>query len=452
MSGTIMPVEDELKEIYNLHCATLPTHKPLIRKDSPLRIFKSAQLKDDAIIRAITDNKKAGRPTLVGSISIKRSEQLCSKLDKLGITYRKLDAKNIKDEADTIAKAGFGNAITVSTSVAGRGTDIKPSPDAIKAGGLMVIGTDLFESVRVDRQLKGRSGRQGDPGSSVFFASLEDQILKNLKQKDLDSLEHLGASYSTDEISTDEVRKYFHKAQLNRENFFLKRRKETARKDDIIAPQRKKFYEQRNAVLFCADVADRIVNEITKDSKVSTEVINNHLMSLYHKTKELVTRSTKNNPNRTEVLIPFSESMHTFAIELEVELTIASFEYFCKEYKRQVILQVYDMEWKTFVLYMMGNLDRAEIEMLDNKYSKMTKDIHRIILRRLQYASIPFDIRNESNTNEEEDEKTDSVSSQKVYRPVNIAAGELCPCGSGKKYCECHGSNIRSNNKSKRRR
>lgn len=132
MSGTIMPVEDELKEIYNLHCATLPTHKPLIRKDSPLRIFKSAQLKDDAIIRAITDNKKAGRPTLVGSISIKRSEQLCSKLNNLGVTYRKLDAKNIKDEADTIAKAGFGNAITVSTSVAGRGTDIKPSPDAIK--------------------------------------------------------------------------------------------------------------------------------------------------------------------------------------------------------------------------------------------------------------------------------------------------------------------------------
>lgn len=452
MSGTIMPVEGELKEIYNLHCATLPTHKPLIRKDSPLRIFKSAQLKDDAIIRAITDNKKAGRPTLVGSISIKRSEQLCSKLNNLGITYRKLDAKNIKDEADTIAKAGFGNAITVSTSVAGRGTDIKPSPDAIKAGGLMVIGTDLFESVRVDRQLKGRSGRQGNPGSSVFFASLEDQILKNLNQKDLDSLEHLGASYSTDEISTDEVRKYFHKAQLNRENFLKNRRKETARKDDIIAPQRKKFYEQRNAVLFCADVADRIVNEITKDSKVSTEVINNHLMSLYHKTKELVTRSTKNNPNRTEVFIPFSESMHTFAIKLEVELTIASFEYFCKEYKRQVILQVYDMEWKTFVLYMMGNLDRAEIEMLDNKYSKMTKDIHRIILRRLQYASIPFDIRNESNTNEEEDEKTDRVSSQKVYRPVNIAAGELCPCGSGKKYCECHGSNIRSNNKSKRRR
>ena len=145
MSGTIMPVKDELLEIYNLPCASLPTHRPLIRKDLPLRIFKTAQQKDDAIIKAIIDNKSAGRPSLVGSISVKRSEQLCNKLDELGIEYNKLDAKTLKDEAYTIAKAGIGNTITVSTSVAGRGTDIKPSPEAIAAGGLMVIGTDLFE-------------------------------------------------------------------------------------------------------------------------------------------------------------------------------------------------------------------------------------------------------------------------------------------------------------------
>ena len=167
MSGTIMPVEDELKEIYNLKCASLPTHKPLIRQDNPLRIFK----------------------TLVGSITVKRSEEICNKLNEHGIKYNKLDAKTIKDEAFTISKAGLSNTITVSTSVAGRGTDIKLSTDAIDAGGLLVIGTDLFESVRVDRQLKGRAGRQGDPGSSVFFASLEDQILKNLEQDDLRSLD-----------------------------------------------------------------------------------------------------------------------------------------------------------------------------------------------------------------------------------------------------------------------
>jgi preprotein translocase subunit SecA len=126
----------------------------------------------------------------------------------------------------------------------------------------MVIGTDLFESTRIDRQLKGRSGRQGDPGSSTFFASLEDQILKNLKQEDIEALEKLSSQYSEEEISTDEIRAYFDKAQQNREAYLKSCRQETARKDDIIAPQRKKFYEQRNAVLFNADEAIHIVDDI----------------------------------------------------------------------------------------------------------------------------------------------------------------------------------------------
>lgn len=451
MSGTIMPVKDELLEIYNLPCASLPTHRPLIRKDLPLRIFKTAQQKDDAIIKAIIDNKSAGRPSLVGSISVKRSEQLCNKFDELGIEYNKLDAKTLKDEAYTIAKAGIGNTITVSTSVAGRGTDIKPSPEAIAAGGLMVIGTDLFESVRVDRQLKGRSGRQGDPGSSVFFASLEDQILQNLSPDDLKDLERLSDTYSINEISTDEVRMYFDKAQSNREAYFKSCRERTARKDDIVDPHRKKMYKQRNAVLFNAEEANVIVDNIIKHLGENSDKIEEHLMSLYIKTKELVRRSTENNPNRTEVLVPFSEAMHTFAIRLEVGLSIASYEYFCREFKRQIILQIYDKEWKKFVLHIMSDLDRKEIELLDTKYRQMMDDINFIILSRLKYASIPFEVRNELLYNSKE-RKVEKEKSRKVNPAVPIAADEPCPCGSGKKYCECHGSNIRSNNRIKRRR
>lgn len=450
MSGTIMSVKDELLEIYNLPCASLPTHKPLIRKDLPLRIFKTSQQKDDAIIKAIVDNKSAGRPSLVGSISVKRSEQICNKLDELGIEYNKLDAKTLKDEAYTIAKAGIGNTITVSTSVAGRGTDIKPSPEAIAAGGLMVIGTDLFESVRVDRQLKGRSGRQGYPGYSVFFASFEDQILQNLSPDDLKDLERLSDTYSMNEISTDEVRMYFNKAQSNREAYFKSCRKETARKDDIVDPHRKKMYKQRNAVLFNAEEANVIVDNIIKHLGENSDKIEEHLMSLYIKTKELVRRSTENNPNRTEVLVPFSEAMHTFAIRLEVGF-IASYEYFCKEFKRQIILQIYDKEWKKFVLHIMSDLDRKEIELLDTKYRQMMDDINFIILSRLKYASIPFEVRNELLYNSKE-RKVEKEKSRKVNPAVPIAADEPCPCGSGKKYCECHGSNIRSNNRIKRRR
>lgn len=446
MSGTIMSVKDELLEIYNLPCASLPTHKPLIRKDLPLRIFKTSQQKDDAIIKAIVDNKSAGRPSLVGSISVKRSEQICNKLDELGIEYNKLDAKTLKDEAYTIAKAGIGNTITVSTSVAGRGTDIKPSPEAIAAGGLMVIGTDLFESVRVDRQLKGRSGRQGDPGYSVFFASFEDQILQNLSPDDLKDLERLSDTYSMNEISTDEVRMYFNKAQSNREAYFKSCRKETARKDDIVDPHRKKMYKQRNAVLFNAEEANVIVDNIIKHLGENSDKIEEHLMSLYIKTKELVRRSTENNPNRTEVLVPFSEAMHTFAIRLEVGF-IASYEYFCKEFKRQIILQIYDKEWKKFVLHIMSDLDRKEIELLDTKYRQMMDDINFIILSRLKYASILFDVIKGPSDNPGGKGKPHKVNSA-----VTIAPDEPCPCGSGKKYCECHGSNIRSNNRIKRRR
>lgn len=442
MSGTIMPVKDELLEIYNLPCASLPTHKPLIRKDLPLRIFKTAQQKDDAIIKAIVDNKSAGRPSLVGSISVKRSEQICNKLDELGIEYNKLDAKTLKDEAYTIAKAGIGNTITVSTSVAGRGTDIKPSSEAIAAGGLMVIGTDLFESVRVDRQLKGRSGRQGDPGYSVFFASLEDQILQNLSPDDLKDLERLSDTYS----STDEVRMYFNKAQSNREAYFKSCRKETARKDDIVDPHRKKMYKQRNAVLFNAEEANIIVDNIIKHLGENSCEIEEHLMSLHKNTKELVRRSTENNPNRIEVLVPFSEAMHTFAIRLEVGF-IASYEYFCKEFKRQIILQIYDKEWKKFVLHIMSDLDRKEIELLDTKYRQMMDDINFIILSRLKYASILFDVIKGPSDNPGGKGKPHKVNSA-----VTIAPDEPCPCGSGKKYCECHGCNIRSNNRIKRRR
>lgn len=451
MSGTIMSVEDELMETYNLPCASLPTHRPLIRKDFPLRIFKTAQQKDEAIIKTIIDNKSTGRPSLVGSISVKRSEQLCNKLDELGIEYNKLDAKTLKDEAYTIAKAGIGNTITVSTSVAGRGTDIKPSPEAIAAGGLMVIGTDLFESIRVDRQLKGRSGRQGDPGYSVFFASLEDQILQNLSPDDLKDLERLSDTYSMNEISTDEVRMCFNKAQSNREAYFKSCRKETARKDDIVDPHRKKMYKQRNAVLFNAEEANVIVDNIIKHLGENSCKIEKHLMSLYLKTRELVRRSTENNPYRTEVLVPFSETMHTFAIRLEVELSIASYEYFCREFKRQIILQIYDKEWKKFVLYIMSNLDRKEIEQLDAKYNKMMDDINYIILNRLKYATIPFEVRN-NICEESKQAKVEKEKPHKICHTTTIASDEPCPCGSGKKYCECHGSNIRSNNRIKRRR
>lgn len=451
MSGTIMQVRDELLEIYDLRCASLPTHKPLVREDAPLRVFKKTSDKDKAIIDTIIANHKCGRPTLVGNISLKRSDEICDMLDKHGVAYSKLDAKTIKEESMLVAKAGLGNAITISTSVAGRGTDIKPSADAIANGGLMVVGTDLFDSARIDRQLKGRSGRQGDPGASVFFVSLEDQILKNLVSSDLEILLERSDKYEGSEISYDDIRHFFEKAQRNRENYFKLRRRETARKDDIVDPWRKRFYKQRNSVLFNSESAEVIVKDIVSTSDETHDNVETNLMLLYQKARELIIRSEKNNVNRLKAFVPFSDKMYTFAVLLDIQKTKASFEYFCNEFKKQIVLNIYDREWKKFVIYMMGNLDKKEIETLDTMYAKMMLEIESLILSRLLHSTIPFDIRDSLEKNND----GCFVNKSKKETRIQLAKVEpsaCCPCGSGKKFCECHGSSIRRNIRIKRRR
>lgn len=450
MSGTIMSVEQELSDIYGLKCASLPTHKPCIRVDKPLQIYKTKEEKDVAIVNCILQNINNGQPSLVGSISIKRSELIGNLLTEKGVKFNKLDAKTAKDEAFTVAKAGQGNTITISTSIAGRGTDIKPSQDAIDNGGLVVIGTDLFDSIRVDKQLRGRTGRQGNPGSSVFFVSLDDFILKHLNISDTKKLNNLISNIKDGNYNIPEVRYYFEKAQSNREVYFRNLRKETARKDDIVAPHRFKFYTQRNGILFDNSVSESIISRIIDDSEYTYEDATQHLQELYQKAKELIIRSTWNNNMRQKAYIPFSDALHTFAILFDINFIQSSFEYFSREYKRQIILQVYDKLWKRFVLHMMGNLDKREIEMLDEKYNEMMKEINGILLSRILNATIPFEGRKAVIEEKDESINDANMSAQKTSK--TISSDDLCPCGSGKKYSECHGNNIRYVNKIRRRR
>lgn len=449
MSGTIMPVEDELSDIYDLKCAPLPTHKPCIREDSPLQVFRTSEEKDSEIIKCIIDNYHEGRPTLVGSISVKRSEVIAELLTEQGIKFNKLDAKTTKEEAFIVAKAGLGNTITVSTSIAGRGTDIKPSKDALDHGGLLVIGTDLFDSVRVDRQLRGRTGRQGNPGSSIFYASLDDFILKNLNDDDSRELSIIVANKNSGNINCPEIRSFFEKAQSNREDYFKQLRKETARKDDIIAPHRLRFYNQRNNVLFDAAVSESIISDAIATSSHTHEEVLDHLHLLYQKTKELIIRSTWNNSNRNTTFIPFTDNMHTFAILFDVQQIQSDFDYFCREYKRQIVLQIYDKLWKRFVLHVMSNLDKREIEMLEDKYNNMMQEIDAILLSRVVNATIPFEGR-KGIINDNRRIRENAPYQKKEQTPPR--PDELCPCGSNKKYCECHGKDIHSNIRKRRRR
>ena len=448
MSGTIMPARKELSNIYHLKCATIPTHKPLIRDDKPLRIFHTAEQKDAAIADFVQSNMNAGRPTLIGCLNLKRSDHIANILEERNLQFNRLDARTTKGEAWLVAKAGIGNTITLSTSVAGRGTDIKPSEDALANGGLMVIGTDLFDSVRIDNQLKGRSGRQGNPGTSVFFASLEDQILNYLSENDRNRLNKIGESVKDLDQLCKRAQPYFEKAQKKREAISQRNRKNVAKKDDIVAPRRQKFYEQRNHILFDATAADTLIISLANSMFMPLNEIDSHLSFLYEKVKILINRYFRNNPNTAKVFIPFSDDRHPFAIRIDAIEAKRDQNYFYQEFKRQSVLQLYDKNWKKFVIYMMGNLDNHEITLLDEKYDKMMADINVQIISRLTKSTILFDTKNT-------DEVSSNLKHESTKRPLKtnlVHPDSPCPCGSGKKFCECHGSNIRSGSKYRRRR
>lgn len=449
MSGTIMTVADELKQVYGLQSVSIPTHTPLIRKDLSLKVYKTKTSKDIAIVKEIQSLKKKKRPVLVGSVSIMRSYEISQLLNSENISHIVLNAKCEEKEAAVISQAGTENTITLSTSMAGRGTDIKLSSNSRELGGLAVIGTDLFESSRVDKQLKGRAGRQGDPGSSQFFCSLDDFIVGNLSKDDKQALLEESSKIDNDDISTPKIIGYILKAQENREKYFYEQRQKTALKDDIIAPHRKKFYEERNGVLMNRQVANsliaRLVNQHTSESDIIAS-----LRELYNHARALVDVSQFNNKVRTKISIPFSDSLHLYSATFDISHLLKSFEYFCEEYKRQVILQTYDKYWKRFVVHIMADLDENEIASLEDEYSEMKYDIEYIILSRMVNATIPVGgVGGTPIATPQEPTGNDTPQPTKPKSPIML--NELCPCGSGKKFGECHGQNAHQNIIRKRR-
>lgn len=388
MSGTIMTVAEELKQVYGLHSVSIPTHAPKIRKDLTLKVYKTKNSKDKAIVKEIQSLKEKKRPVLVGSISIMRTHEVSQLLNNENISHIVLDAKSEEKEATVISQAGKEKSITLSTSMAGRGTDIKLSSQSKELGGLAVIGTDLFESSRVDQQLKGRAGRQGDPGSSQFFCSLDDFIVGNLSKDDKEALIEESSRIDNDDISTPRIIGYMLKAQENREKYFYKQRQKTALKDDIIAPHRRKFYEERNSVLMNSQVANSLIASLVSNHTSEADIITS-LHDLYNHAIALVSVSQSNNKVRTKISIPFSDSLHLYSATFEISNLLKSFEYFCEEYKRQVILQAYDKYWKRFVVHMMSDLDETEIASLEKEYSEMKYDIDCIIISRMMNATIP---------------------------------------------------------------
>ena len=431
MSGTISQVKDELQEEYGLGFYAVPTHKPIIRKDWPIKAFKTKEEKDNAVVAQIKENISKSRPSLVGCKTIRHCEEICKLLDAVNIPYNKLSAKHERDEAIIISKAGLGNTVTVATNMAGRGTDIKPSTEALQNGGLMVIGCDLFDSLRVERQLRGRTGRQGNPGDSVVFASMDEDIMRNLPKEDFLKMQYFATTAIDFE---DSVIPYFLRAQEDQEKYDRESRKHVSVKDDSIAPYRKEYYDLRNDILFNQYSSDSLINKVVSDVHGDMNLLLEHLRSMHSTVCEFISRTLRNDSQSKTIDIPCSDERHLYTIEL-CRADCKDIEYFQSELFRQTILQVYDKRWQRLMNYLLEDLDDYEVSLLINKYHDMQDEINKIIYSRLTRSKVVFD--NDKGIKDEE--KTTTVRHFNLGYKSDYPLEAPCPCKSGKKYKDCHG-------------
>ena len=272
MTGTAFTEAEEFQQIYSLDVVQIPPNKPIVRVDKDDLIFKTEKAKLKAVADAIKEHHKAGRPVLVGSASIAKNELIAKYLEKEGIHYEILNAKNNEREAAIIAKAGESGAITLATNIAGRGTDIKLGKDVVKKGGLVVIGSERHESRRIDNQLRGRGGRQGDPGETQFFVSTEDDLMRIFQGDRIAGLmQRLGVDEDTP-IQNRAVSKTLEAAQKRVEGFNFDSRKNVVQYDNVINRHRRVVYLMRRKILEGGSIKREVASLLDESAQVLTEV------------------------------------------------------------------------------------------------------------------------------------------------------------------------------------
>jgi preprotein translocase subunit SecA len=469
MTGTADTEAAEFKKIYDLDVMVIPTNKPMIREDFPDAIYKTRKDKFDAVLDEIADLNTKGQPVLVGTISIDVSEGLSNKLKKKGIKHSVLNAKNHEKEAEIIAMAGQRDAVTISTNMAGRGTDIVLGEGVTELGGLHIIGTERHESRRIDNQLRGRSGRQGDPGSSRFYLALEDDLLRIFGgQRITGIMEKLGMP-DGEPIEHNMISRAIENAQARVEGHNFEIRKQLLEYDDVMNQQREVIYRQRREALNGKSLKSAIVEMIREKA----EEIADAFMGEKAPPEEGDLKGI-----RTAVFKQFNFHLNGFdADKLEDldqdGLADLIFESACELYdqreaavgpedfrqlERVVMLQTVDNLWKDHLLSMdhlkegIGLRGYAQqnpllvykkegFEMFNNMISRVKEETLGILFRiQIEEPKKIDDMRQPkaqkmvfSGGEGPEKPKTAQRKGKKVGRNAP------CPCGSGKKYKKCCG-------------
>ena len=471
MTGTALTEEEEFREIYGLDVIVVPTNKPIARIDYPDVVFLNESGKFNAIVNEIIETHKTGQPMLIGTVSVEKSEQLSAVLKKKGIPHQVLNAKYHEQEAEIISHAGELGMVTIATNMAGRGTDIKLGEGVVEAGGLKIIGTARHESRRIDNQLRGRAGRQGDPGSSRFYISLDDDLMRIFGSDRIQGIVQKLGLQEDDAIENKIITKQIENAQKKVEGNNFNIRKTLLGYDDVMNMQREIIYKQRSEVLEGEDVKDQIMS-------MTKEVINNAVLGHLKEDADIETEVKKLITYLDGICIPESmvnaEELTKMSNEEIVEklYNIATNIYEQKEeefgsekmreIERVILLRSVDSKWMDHI----DNMDHLKqgiglrafkqqdpVQAYQMEGSAMFEDmIQNIKLHTVKYI---FHVQVEreapkrervvqemsashaSASGEEEPKKKEPIR-----KAPTVGRNELCPCGSGKKYKNCCGREV----------
>ena len=464
MTGTAITEEKEFRDIYGMDVVEIPTNRPVQRVDLEDAVYKTKKEKYEAVVEAVKEAHATGQPVLVGTITIEVSELLSKMLKKEGIKHNVLNAKYHEQEAAIVADAGLHGAVTIATNMAGRGTDIKLDDDARAAGGLKIIGTERHESRRIDNQLRGRSGRQGDPGESRFYISLEDDLMRLFGSERLMGIFNTLGVEDGEQIEHKMLSSAIEKAQKKIESNNFGIRKNLLEYDQVMNEQREIIYEERRRVLDGESMRDTIYSMITEyvenmtDRFASTEAdpeewdIKGLDVNLHNVIPQLQLPSEKECQSMSQKELKHLLKERGVKAYENKEAEFPEAEQL-REVERVVLLKVIDARWMDHIddmdqlrqgigLQAYGQRDPlVEYKMTGYEmFGEMTNAIAENTIRTLFHIKVEQKVEREEVAKVTGTNKDNSaVRAPKKREEKKIYPNDPCPCGSGKKYKQCCG-------------
>ena len=460
MTGTAKTEEEEFNDIYNMRVICIPTNKPVARIDAPDLLYPTQKGKFTSLINEVEKRHKLGQPILIGTIAVETNELISQLLTAKNIEHEVLNAKNNAREAEIIAKAGQKGAVTVATNMAGRGTDIKLTDETKTLGGLCVLGTERHESRRIDNQLRGRSGRQGDPGFSQFYVSMEDDLMVRFGTDGLKNMLIRLGFEETEAITSKRFTKGLSSAQKRVEGNNFDIRKNLLQYDDVMNNQREIMYAKRNEILDSESIHDSIL--VAVENHV-TDVVKSKLIDSEKLTKEDLQEIVEyfNTLLREDIKFDEISSMDSDAIIYFVKEKILS-EYeekikelpieVVEEFEKVITLSVVDKYWTEHInsmehfreaIYLRGYGQQDPLR----AYTVEGFDLFNKMLQNIDQEITLFLVKSEISQNQERQEISKSKMTNdgkvklknKPKKIEKVGRNDMCPCGSGKKYKQCCG-------------